>query len=471
MNDLKKPVAERLFFVQPTSGLMISEQVGSRDYAPRSKVAVQLSSKDEQGKSTTTGLSVAVYKLDAMNGLEPADISSYLWLTSDLKGTVESPKYYLTEKGKDVEAAADNLMLTHGWRRFIWTDRSDSGKAGWSFLPEFTSHIIYARIINTRTEQPAPNMLAYLSVPGKRIQLYSSKSDSAGNLKFYTTDFYGSNEIMLQTEEQGDTSYRFEIVNPFSEKQSGNKFPAFSIAADMQQSLTDYNVGVQVQNTFWGEKIRQLFSPAVDSTGFFGPPDNSYFLDDYVRFSTMEEVLREYVVEVLVRRQKETFRLIMSGGLENRVFLDDPLTLFNGVPVFDPNKIMQYDPLKIHKIEVVRRRYFYGPAIMNGIVNFVSFQPDPTMLSGLRAVVFDYEGVQLERQFYSPKYETPEQFASRAPDFRNVLYWSPGITTSADGKAEFSFYTSDQKGGFAVVVQGLNAEGKAGVKVFPINVK
>ena len=185
----------------------------------------------------------------------------------------------------------------------------------------------------------------------------------------------------------------------------------------------------------------------------------------------MEEVLREYVVEVLVRRQKETFRLIMSGGLENRVFLDDPLTLFNGVPVFDPNKIMQYDPLKIHKIEVVRRRYFYGPAIMNGIVNFVSFQPDPTMLSGLRAVVFDYEGVQLERQFYSPKYETPEQFASRAPDFRNVLYWSPGITTSADGKAEFSFYTSDQKGGFAVVVQGLNAEGKAGVKVFPINVK
>jgi hypothetical protein len=228
---------------------------------------------------------------------------------------------------------------------------------------------------------------------------------------------------------------------------------------------------MQVQNIFAGDKLQQLYSPAIDSHGFYGAPDNFYLLDNFVRFSTMEEVLREYVVEVLVRRQKENFRLMIAGGLENKVFMDDPITLFNSVPVFETNKIMQYDPLKVEKIEVVKRRYFYGPSTLNGIVNFVTYEPDATMLSGINAVVFDYEGLQFEREFYSPAYDSQEQINSRLPDFRNVLYWSPGIKTGPLGKGEFNFYTSDLKGRYMVVVQGMNDEGKTGSHSFTFSVK
>ena len=176
----------------------------------------------------------------------------------------------------------------------------------------------------------------------------------------------------------------------------------------------------------------------------------------------MEEVLREYVSEVLVRRQKENFRLIMAGGIENKVFLDDPMTLLNGVPVFEANKVMQYDPLKVQKIEVIRRRYFYGPSILNGIVNFTTYQSDPGVLSDINTLVFDYEGLQFPREFYSPVYETQESLSSHLPDFRNVLYWSPDIKTDTHGKTEISFYTSDKKGNFRVVLQGITADGKVG---------
>ncbi|MBC7829052.1 MAG: hypothetical protein H7122_14980 [Chitinophagaceae bacterium] len=470
-NQAKQPVCERLYFIRPAKKLIIESSANQQQFSSREKVAVQVISKDETGKQVPADLSVSVYKVDEISSLQGSDISNYLWLTSELKGNIESPGYYFTGHTDEMEEAADNLMLTHGWRRFRWQDILNNGKPSFHFLPEFRAHIINAKITNTATGLPAPDVLAYLSVPGKRVQLYGSKSDAAGRLRFYTTDFVGANEILLQPDGKTEGSYKIEIVNPFSEKFSSAVLPAFELQDKIKDPLIDNNVSVQVQNVFSGDKLKQLYSPAVDSNGFYGAPDNSYTLDDYVRFSTMEEVLREYVQEVLVRRQKENFRLMISGGLENKVFLDDPITLFNGVPVFETNKIMQYDPHKVHRIEVVKRRYFYGSSVLNGIVNFTTYQPDPAMLSGLNAVVFDYEGVQFEREFYSPRYETREQLLGRMPDFRNVLYWSPAIRTNAQGKTEFSFYTSDQKGQYIVVLQGMSAEGSTGEELASFIVK
>ena len=470
-NENMQPVCERLYFKRPASKLVIQATSAAREVPSRAKATLQVTSKDETGKAVPADLSVSVYRIGEASSFEGVDIDGYLWLTSDLRGSIESPAFYFSDTSADVQQAADNLMLTHGWRKFVWHDITSSRSFKGSFLPEFRDHIINARVVNTRTGKPAQDILTFLSVPGKRVQLYISKSDTAGRLRFYTKDLYGLSEVMLQTDTRGDTSYRVEIINPFSDQFSITSLPALTLPAEIKTYLTENNVSVQVQNVFSGDRMKQLHLPDIDTAAFFGPPDNSYMLDNYVRFSTMEEVLKEYVVEVLVRRQKENFRLMMSGGLENRVFLDDPITLFNGVPVLETNKIMQYDPLKVQKIEVVRRRYFYGPSLMNGIVNFTTYDPDPAMLSGLNAVVFDYEGIQFAREFYSPAYDTRDQVASRLPDFRNVLYWSPDIKTDSVGRAVFDFYTSDVKGKYVVVVQGMSKTGRTGSQLFSFDVK
>jgi hypothetical protein len=475
-NNTSQPVCERLYFIRPVKKLILESSATQQQFSTRSKVGIQIQSKDEKGNPAPADLSVAVYKVDEGSSPDGIDIANYLWLTSELRGNIESPAYYFSEASAETEEAMDNLMLTHGWRRFVWKDVVNNTKPQADFIPEYRSHIVAAKVINTKTGLPAPGILVYFSVPGKRVQLYGSKSDEQGKVKFYTRDFYGPNEILLQTDSRTDTSYRIEILSPFSEKISTKVLPPFELPAGAKDMIVDQSVSVQVQNTFAGDKLKQYYSPDVDSSAFYGPPDNSYMLDEFVRFSTMEEVLREYVVEVLVRRQKEDFRLMIAGGLEskvleNKVFMDDPLTLFNGVPVFEVNKIMQYDPLKVQKIDVIKRRYFYGPSVLNGIVNFTTYQPDPVMLSGLKAVAFDYEGIQFEREFYSPVYKSREQIASRLPDFRNVLYWSPNIITDKKGKTEFSFYTSDQKGQYIVVLQGMNQDGKIGGEVVGFTVK
>jgi hypothetical protein len=466
----KKPVCERLFFIQPSQKLILQLSANQQQFTSRKKVDISISSGDESGKSLPADMSVSVYKTDSLQTIESDNISNYFWLTSDLKGNIESPDYYFSGKSGEIDEATDNLMLTHGWRRFTWQNVLQPAKAVFDFIPEWKGHIIRGKVTDIKTGLPAANITTYLSVPGNRIQLYASESDTGGNIRFYTKDFYGPNEIDLQSDSRTDTTYKLEITSPFSDRFSSKHLSSFDLPDNMKDPLLNYSIGVQIQNSFTGEKLKQFSAPAVDSNAFFGPPDKQYNLDDYTRFSTMEEVLREYVYEVLVRRQKENFRLIMADAA-NKIFMDDPFTLFNGVPVFDPNKIMRYDPLKVKKVEVVKRKYFYGPLILNGIANFITYHPDPTMLSDAHSIIMDYEGLQYQREFYSPVYETQEQFISRLPDFRNVLYWSPEVRTNASGKAEINFYTSDRKGKYIMVLQGLNADGKVGAQSFSFEVK
>ena len=463
------PVCERLYFMQPSQKLIIQTEIEEQEITSRKKMRLAVSSIDESKRPVPADISVSVYRVDSLQSMYSEAIDSYLWLTSDLRGTIESPGYYLSERNAEVDEATDNLMLTHGWRRFTWQNVLKPSNPVYSFVPEYKGHIIYAKVTNIRNALPAADVVAYLSVPGPRVQLYNSKSDSTGIVRFYTKDFYGPNEIVLQTG-AADSIYKVELVDPFSDKISPKPLPAFELSDNMKSMITDYNLSMQVQNSFVSEKLKQFDAPAIDSNAFFGNPDIQYLLDNFTRFSTMEEVLREYVYEVLVRRQKENFHLIVSD-VDNKIFLDDPLTLINGIPVFDPNKVIKYDPLKVKKIDVVKRKYFYGPSIFNGILNFVTYQPDPSILSELKSVALEYEGLQYQREFYSPVYETQDQISSRLPDFRNVLYWSPDIHTNTQGQAEINFFTSDLKGKYIAVFQGLNVNGRVGERSVSFEVK
>jgi hypothetical protein len=88
-----------------------------------------------------------------------------------------------------------------------------------------------------------------------------------------------------------------------------------------------------------------------------------------------------------------------------------------------------------------------------------------------KTVLLDYEGLQLQRQFYSPVYDSGEERTSRLPDFRNALYWNPDLTTAQDGKAGVSYFTSDMPGKYIGVLQGISNNGRSGSAYFSFEVK
>ena len=82
-----------------------------------------------------------------------------------------------------------------------------------------------------------------------------------------------------------------------------------------------------------------------------------------------------------------------------------------------------------------------------------------------------YEGVQRQREFYTPRYDTPAAAQSRLPDLRNLLYWNPNITTTGTQPQTLNFYTGDQAGRYLVVVQGLAADEQAASQRVVLEVK
>jgi len=381
-------------------------------------------------------------------------------LTSDLAGEVESPAYYLSDEPGAIEAA-DNLMLTHGWRRFRWENiLTDNPAATIKFLPEYQGQIISGRVFNNSNGNLVADADCFLSVPSSPFGLYMTRSDKSGIARFDVKNYYGPNEIIGQVSEKDKKLYRIELMSPFAGESPGLNLPPFFLSKENENELLRKSIGMQTQNIYIPDSMRRFTTPVQsDSLPFFGKAELSYLLDDYKRFTTMEEVLREYVTQVNVVLRNGKLYLSVFDDQTQQIYHDGVMLLLDGVLLNDYNAIFSYDPLKVKKLDVIPRRYIFGSRVFSGLLSFETqegkfnaFELDPDLIA------VDYEGLQLQREFYSPVYENSKQ--SRIPDLRTTLHWQPELLIGNKDKKVVRFYTSDQHGKFIAVLEGLNKKGE-----------
>jgi hypothetical protein len=461
-NEEKHPVCERLYFKKPSNILNVILDSVKAEYQPRNKVNIAVLAANHNGEPINANMSVAVYLEDSLQPEQKINVVNYLWLTSDIKGFIESPEYYFENSGAESEKVTDNLMLTQGWRRFKWDDVLNNSKPTFTFLPEYEGHIITGKISPKIAGLRDTGINVYLSVPGKNFKFSNSYSTTSGLIRFNVEKFYGSREIIAQTN-SADSNYRVFIDNPFSEQYTEGTVDVIKLGPELADKILLRSIGAQAQSIYKPERENNFMLPvSYDTTQFYGKPFKQYYLDAYTRFPTMEEVMREYVKEVHVRKRDKNFYYEVFNEPYITYFNNPPLVLIDGVPVFNVNKIIEMDPLKIERIDITATKFYRGSHEYDGIVSYStydgdlnSYQLDPNSL------VVEYDGLQLQRQFYSPQYETNQQFLSRLPDYRNILYWSPNFKTR-NNKQDISFYTSDLPGKYIVVIQGISDSGVAG---------
>jgi hypothetical protein len=163
---------------------------------------------------------------------------------------------------------------------------------------------------------------------------------------------------------------------------------------------------------------------------------------------------------------------MLLNDIEKNAFNESPLILLDGVPIFDEDEIMNFSPVQVKKLEVVTKRWFLGELNFDGIVSYTTYNGDlGSFQLNPKCVVLYYEGHQLQREFYSPKYETKNAQESRLPDQRHLLYWNPDVVTDTSGRTELKFYTSDISGDYSIVVEGMANNGATGNSVSTFTVR
>ena len=466
-NDQLKPVCERSYFKYPEKKLALDLLSNKEVYARKSEVQLNLFSSKNDFVEDMAHLSMSVFLLDSIesNQVLPT-IDSYLLLTKELSGFVESPSFYFDStilSKNERSKAIDNLMLTQGWTSYTWQEVLGPSKSN-VYLPELEGPLVFANITDKKSLKPANNVLTYFSIPGNPFYFATAKSNSNGDLIFNLKSDWGAKEAIIQAHPNVEHSYHFSIMDPFDSRYPKTDNKPFSLPKQLYNTLLSRSIASQVENVFENSANGDLpIFNNMDTLPFFGKPTKSYFLDEYTRFTSMEELTREYVKEVKIKNKDNNFSLVLWNNRFQMYNEQPPTILLDGVPIFNVNKLFSFDPLKIRNIDIVAQTNLKGNLFSNGILSYHTYKGDLANFPiDANALLIEYEGAQLNRKFYAPKYTNTSTTSKNYPDFRNVLSWNPTILLQNQTPKNIQFYTSDIPGKYAILVQGVSNNGLLG---------
>lgn len=328
-----------------------------------------------------------------------------------------------------------------------------------SVVPEYEGEIIRGHITGF-SEAMIPELVgkfAFISTPSRASDVYASVIDDEGKVAFYTGNIYGNQEYICEIEGINPSLNCFiELESPFVNAPVAptEKLP---LSPAIEEALLSRSVAMQIERQFTGDTL--LDPLAVRQPGLFGEDEIVYILDDYTRFTTMEEVLIEFVQELKARRRSD-------GSREIQVRLNDgtiwsfsslpSLMMIDGVPVFDQEKILQYDPLLVQEIRIYPRTYYIGKRSFDGIANFVTYKHNlPGFQFGNNVRVVDYQGVSWPTAYTGASLVGKDDY----PDYRQTIWWHPLLTLAPGQTLMIPCKMPDYTGRFKVSAEGLAADG------------
>jgi hypothetical protein len=405
--------------------------------------------------------------------------------------TPEKPQYSSREKVKmeisatdmagnavetdfSVSIAKSVVINSTGLTSFDCSDTNDGQikrMGGPEYLAELEGHLISGYLRVKVTDEPLKNTDLSLSFVGKTARCQFGKTDKNGEFNFVIKES-GLNEIVIQPLSPDISGYYVELNQPFSSTFSKVTPGKFYIDSSKSDEINKVIIGMQINNIY--EPFRQKMPDNAKNIipDFYGKPENSIRMADYIELTSLREVVKEILPNVYTLKQngKHDFKLI--NKFRGQPFENKPLILVDGVPIYDYEKVLSINSKEIERADIINTRYFISENIFDGIVSFVTKKGNLSVLEFDNSIFRQvYEGCEIQNIFYYPDYSTSAMKESRIPDYRNTLFWNPDLQTRKDSKTEISFFTSDESSDYTIVVEGITSDGKKGYYSGSLRVK
>ncbi len=333
---------------------------------------------------------------------------------------------------------------------------SDAFNTGNPLIPEIRGHLITGTLNPKNGTMSRKKVLA--SIPGSEYIFRAGTTDQQGNFALIVDSIPGSSTMWFQVAGDDINNYTLTLDDPFLNDHSKFRPEPLSLDDAARAIIDERNIYSQIENAYYESKRDSL--PKGSSTSFFNVANKVYKLDDFTRFPTMEDIFREYVPEVNVRKVKGVFGLYVVNPTSGYPYLTQALLLIDGIPILDTNTLMAFDPLKVERIEIVTTKYFYGSLESDGIISLKTYEGAIEDLPPVKSYKEDLIGIQSTKLYSFPDYSTDKVKLARVPDYRLQLFWDPAVRVSKENATTIDLYTSDVTGDFEVVVEGFTHDGK-----------
>jgi len=453
-------LANRWFYNEPEDRLVFQVRLDKIQYGPREKVTGYIRAADQEGNPVETDLTLSVTKS---------------WLINKNRINLDNRyKYYVSLRtGISVGQHADmndNLIFfpgnPYGRNHFIVPDQIKKQN-----LPELEGKMISGTLKSYTTDKPLKNIDIVLSFIGKAAKCQFYKTNSDGSF-YFTINETGLQEMVIQPLKSDLKDYYVEL-NPDFINSAHHFLPgSFNLDTGKLAELNESIISMQIKNIY--RPFRQDYRNKKENPvlySFYGKPVNTIYLADYIQLTSVREAIKEIVPYVYVKKKggKNNFQFI--SNIYGLVLEKNPLVLVDGTPFNDIDQILNMNSSDLERIEVLNRRYLIDRHIFDGIIHFITRKGNLTSVDpGYPVFRQAYTCFHQSVNFSSPDYSTDSLKNSRLPDFRNTLYWNPGLHTQKDGTVRFEFYTSDEEGDYTLFMEGISPDGKTGKTVKRLNI-
>ena len=441
-----QPMAERLVYIHPERKLHIELDTDSARYFTRGKGKLNVKVTDETGNPVQAHLGLSIFDRAYQNELNPENMLSYCYLSTEIKGNIHNPAYYFDSNNKDRQAALDLLLLTQGWRRYVW-EKADSATLADCFLSD---EIKGKQIIGKKKQKELANGGQLIQVSGPSTKSQFIIVDSLGRFTVSTDQMialrggYVYLKPMLDKDE-----YKPSIVVEES------FYKADSLRKSCQSFFACMNPSLVVSDL-------ALDYPVISQ-------DSSILLSEITVTGKKGRIFRDKMMGRLDSLAQISIGVSWVCGCKSDcgTFLNDYKGYSHhpiGCPGAPPKKRVPPvigETYALIKYEPVGKKGGWNDGWIITAMDHVTYQGEEFTEEELLRMnnLWRVKGYYGTREFYQPD-ELDVQ--SPLPDARNVLLWKPDIITDEKGEAEVEFFCSDTNTNFMGVIEGTDGIGNIG---------
>ncbi len=477
-DEQMNPVSERLVFNKNDENLNLTLQTDKEFYQVREKIVSKLFLTDLSGNPLSGNFSVSITDVQDAAVDSSTTILSSLLLSSELRGYIENPAWYLQDNPQSA-IALDYLMLTHGWRRYAIPEVVKGNLQYPSILFQ-QSMEISGLVKDIRRSRPVAD--AEVSILMKDGGFGLTATDETGAFRFYDFEFPDSTSFYLQASDRKAGSQVEIVLND-------EKFPALFHAMQSPTSSTS-ETGEETQPDFfiakaklrvkYDEDIQTIYLQDVVITA--RKIDRSEDLreqfwanmasDATIRRESFEKRVPQSVAEILrtvpgVQVEANGSVFIRTGDMLGLL----PLVVIDGIPFEWVDGISPLESVKVEEVESIdvlkgnsAIAAFGSRGGGRGVISITTNRrgsiTERQAEDKYNATIYTPLGYQKPVEFYSPKYETLGVKTPIIPDYRTTIFWKPDIILSGAEEATFEFYTSNFPTTYSVVIEGLTTDGR-----------
>jgi hypothetical protein len=476
-NTKGEPLNERITFIRGKDQMRLTLETAKTTYKSREPVKINLRANDSQDKPAIGNFSVTVIDETKVPADESSEstILSNLILTSDLKGYVEQPNYYFTGITDEVNRALDNLLLTQGYRRFVWKEQAGIVATKPTFEVEGLGINISGQVQNLNKKPAANATVTLMSL--KAGVTKATTADSLGRFSF--DGIFMTDSIKFTVQARG-------VKNGDKVKVILDSIPKASVGINKNRAAISVN-NAQVERIIkQGGKAAERLT-AMHFLQQVNVKATKVADNRPIKMQGSLQIQEQSADKVITFSEDEAFncntlamclQARIPGVKVETINGYSSLKTLQGGPfglVLDGRRITNADEVSeildgsvelqdVAKIFVVRT----NPAavsVINGPAIMVFTRPPAERKPAYNPSVATAapKGFNKVREFYSPRYDKPG--SANLPDLRTTMYWNPYLKTGANGKTDFSYFNADGPGTYKVIVEGINADGELGRQV------